>query len=438
VAALVNTLVYGRAVSNAFGSDEFIRLARFIAVAAGTVLWFENTGHYRVRMPFWLECQKVVTALAFAMLIDGFMQFAAKEDASRLWLMSGWLFTAVALLVGRTITRGTMRKRGTWQVPTLLVGDGATAEEARAAIRSEPGLGYQISAQVHNLPRALASVGNSWEQLCALHEADYIVIALDGKDLAEADQSIARLMRTDIPFSVSPPLRHLPVLGMTPQYFFNHDVMLLTRTDRLEQPLPRFIKRSFDIVSAGLALLLLSPILLIVAALVKMDGGPALFGHKRIGANGKSFGCLKFRSMVMNADTALQRYLAQNPQAQIEWQKDHKLRDDPRVTRLGKFLRRTSLDELPQLINVLRGDMSLVGPRPIVVAETKKYDSDIAYYYRVRPGLTGLWQVSGRNDVSYARRVRMDSWYVRNWSLWHDIAIICKTFPVLLNRSGAY
>jgi undecaprenyl-phosphate galactose phosphotransferase len=142
--------------------------------------------------------------------------------------------------------------------------------------------------------------------------------------------------------------------------------------------------------------------------------------------------------MIMNGDAVLTKYLEKDPKARAEWIRDRKLRNDPRVTRVGAFLRKTSIDELPQLLNVLRGDMSIVGPRPIVVAETEKYDSDIAHYYRVRPGITGLWQVSGRNDVSYAERVHLDGWYVRNWSLWHDIVIICKTFPVVFRRSGAY
>ena len=132
------------------------------------------------------------------------------------------------------------------------------------------------------------------------------------------------------------------------------------------------------------------------------------------------------------------RQCCEHAEARKEWEQDHKLKNDPRITRLGSFLRNSSLDELPQLINVLRGEMSLVGPRPIVAAEVSKYEHDIAHYYRVSPGITGLWQVSGRNDVSYEQRVQMDSWYVRNWSLWHDIAILCKTLPALLKRSGAY
>jgi Undecaprenyl-phosphate galactose phosphotransferase WbaP len=171
---------------------------------------------------------------------------------------------------------------------------------------------------------------------------------------------------------------------------------------------------------------------------VRRDGGKAFFGHSRVGHQGAEFKCLKFRSMVPNSAEILKQYLEANPAAREEWQKEMKLKNDPRVTRIGKILRATSLDELPQLINVLRGDMSLVGPRPIVTEECARYDNDIALYYMVRPGLTGLWQVSGRNDVSYKNRVKMDSMYISNWSLWHDIAIILKTFPVIFKRTGAY
>lgn len=197
-------------------------------------------------------------------------------------------------------------------------------------------------------------------------------------------------------------------------------------------------KRSMDVLVSGTALVLLSPLMLTLAVLVKRDGGPALFGHARLGKNGETFKCLKFRSMIHNSQEVLVRYLAENAEARAEWEADHKLKNDPRVTRVGSFLRRSSLDELPQLINVLKGEMSLVGPRPIVTAEVVKYDRAIAYYYSVRPGITGLWQVSGRNDVSYDERVQLDSFYVRNWSFWRDVAIMLKTVPALLGRSGAY
>lgn len=419
-------------------ADEGFRLLQFVAIAGGVLLWFENTGHYRVRMPFWLEIKKIVNTLGVALMIDGFLVFASKQDFSRLSLISAWGFAAIAIVAFRSLYRAKLVREGRWQVPTLLVGSGAMANEARLALASEPGLGHVIAAQIEDLPHAFKQAGRSWEKLCALHGVDFVVIALNGQELARADQPLAQLSRESVPFSVSSPLRHLPVMNMMQQYFFSHDVMMLTRSCGLEQPLQRVIKRGFDVLASGGALLALSPILLIVAAVVKLDGGPALFGHKRLGLNGKSFPCLKFRSMVPNGDEVLKRHLANNPAAKAEWDREMKLRDDPRVTRVGALLRKTSIDELPQLLNVLRGDMSLVGPRPIVVAETDRYENDIAHYYRVRPGITGLWQVSGRNDVSYAQRVHMDSWYVRNWSLWHDIAIVCKTIPVVFKRTGAY
>ncbi|MGB9152239.1 MAG: undecaprenyl-phosphate galactose phosphotransferase WbaP [Alphaproteobacteria bacterium] len=432
-----NAALFGRYDPNAF-HDGLIKIGQSLLVGFCVIAWFSHKGHYRMRMPFWTETKHVVEAMGFAMLVDIFFRFLVKQDFSRLWMVSGWVFAAVFIVCLRSLWRNHKCKQGTWNVATLLVGRGEAAEEARRALASEPGLGFDIIAQIDNLPVAFKQAGYSWQTICALHKTDYVIIALDGVDLMYTQQALAQLMREDIPFSVAPPMHNVPVLGMVPQYFFNHDVMLLTHNHGLSQRLPRIMKRAFDIVVASCALLVLSPVLVAVALLVKQDGGPALFGHKRLGRGGKSFPCLKFRSMVTNSDAALKKYLAENAEAREEWKRDHKLRNDPRVTSIGNFLRRTSIDELPQLLNVLRGDMSIVGPRPIIVAETEKYDNDISHYYRVRPGITGLWQVSGRNDVSYAQRVQMDSWYVRNWSLWHDIAIICKTVPVVLNRSGAY
>ncbi len=185
-------------------------------------------------------------------------------------------------------------------------------------------------------------------------------------------------------------------------------------------------------------LALLAPLLLILTLLVRADGGPAFYRQCRIGAGGRIFECIKFRSMVRDADRVLQDLLDTDPSAAAEWAATHKLRNDARITRIGRFLRRWSLDELPQLFNVVRGEMSLVGPRPIVAAEIIRYGDAIEYYYAARPGLTGLWQVSGRSDMSYAQRVQLDAWYVRNWTLGHDIAILLKTIPAVFSRRGAH
>jgi exopolysaccharide production protein ExoY len=189
---------------------------------------------------------------------------------------------------------------------------------------------------------------------------------------------------------------------------------------------------------ALLLLLLLAPLMMWLALMIWWhDGAPIFFGHYRVGHDGKLFRCLKFRSMRRDAEPALAALLARSPEARAEWQRDQKLRHDPRVTPIGRFLRHTSLDELPQLFNVLRGEMSLVGPRPITVGELTRYGRARWHYLSVRPGITGLWQVSGRNNTTYEERVALDKLYVERRTAWFDARILLKTVPVVLARHGA-
>ena len=198
-------------------------------------------------------------------------------------------------------------------------------------------------------------------------------------------------------------------------------------------------KRALDIIGAGVGLVLLAPFFLIVALMVRADGGPAFFVHQRVGRGGKLFGCLKFRSMVVDSQARLETLLASDPAARAEWEATRKLKNDPRITRIGRFLRSTSLDELPQLINVLRGEMSLVGPRPVQEAEIDRYyGASAAHYMAVRPGITGLWQVSGRSETSYESRVALDVSYVSRPSLLADISILLRTPVAVLSRRGAH
>ena len=198
-------------------------------------------------------------------------------------------------------------------------------------------------------------------------------------------------------------------------------------------------KRALDIIGAGLGLVVLSPFFLIVALMVRADGGPAFFAHQRVGRGGKLFGCLKFRSMVIDSQARLEALLASDPAARAEWEATRKLKNDPRITRIGRFLRSTSLDELPQLINVLRGEMSLVGPRPVQEAEIDRYyGASAAHYMAVRPGITGLWQVSGRSETSYESRVALDVAYVSRPSMIADLAILLRTPVAVLSRRGAH
>lgn len=208
-----------------------------------------------------------------------------------------------------------------------------------------------------------------------------------------------------------------------------------TKVSAPREPLPvgGKTKRALDVAIAGTAILVLSPLILMVALLIVLTmGRPILFPQRRLGYGGKTFACYKFRTMVNNADEALKAHLEADPEAAREWRVRQKLQHDPRVTLLGRILRRSSLDELPQLLNVLRGDMSCIGPRPVVHDEIARYGKYWKDYTRARPGLTGAWQVSGRNRLSYPRRVAIDSRYVRKWSLAWDLWILVKTIPAVL------
>ena len=197
------------------------------------------------------------------------------------------------------------------------------------------------------------------------------------------------------------------------------------------------LKRLLDIVGALMLGLLLSPLLVVVGLALARDRGPIIYRHTRTGRHGRSFGCLKFRTMVPNADQVLRELLHQDPQLRAEWMRDQKLRHDPRVTAIGRFLRRTSLDELPQLWNVLKGEMSLVGPRPVVHDEWERYGRRLHHYLAAKPGVTGLWQVMGRSDSCYRRRVALDSYYVKKRSLLLDVIILLRTVKVVLRGRGA-
>ena len=201
----------------------------------------------------------------------------------------------------------------------------------------------------------------------------------------------------------------------------------------------QFLKRCLDICLALVMGILCSPIMIIIALLIKLDSkGPIFFRQKRIGLGGKEIYIWKFRTMVQNADEILQEYFRKNPELKKEWEMNQKLINDPRIIKIGKFLRKTSLDELPQLWNVLKGDLSMVGPRPIIYEEIEKYKQAFELYKKVRPGITGLWQISGRNNLSYSERINLDTYYVRNWSIWLDIYILAKTPLEVLKCNGAY
>jgi Undecaprenyl-phosphate galactose phosphotransferase WbaP len=431
------TSVFDRGVNNAETMRSVWHGWGVILVLLVTLAQLRARGHYSQRIPFWTAARDVISAGLLALVCDLILStkiYGIPFDAEQ--ALRWGLFACLALLF-RSAAVALLSRLGIWTLRTLVIGPEHDVGRVASALRSEPELGFAI---VDTLVRPLTSGGGNfgrWQELVAGRGADYVALVADPADPAGDARIVAALNRAQLPFALVHADAALPVRMARPHYFMSHDVVVMAAESALANPFKRAAKRAFDVAAASLLIVVLSPLLLAIAIMVRRGGGPALYRHKRVGFGGRTFGCLKFRSMDINGDRILADLLANDADAAAEWAATQKLRNDPRVTPVGRFLRHTSLDELPQLLNVLRGEMSLVGPRPVVQSELGFYGENADYYMLTRPGVTGLWQVSGRSDTTYAQRVRLDVWYVRNWSLWHDLAILMKTVPVVLLRRGA-
>ena len=427
VAALVMDLAIARRGEDVLAGSGLPLAA---AVLSGMVGYFSSHDHYEHRVPFWTECRDVVRATLAAFAFAASAAYLLDLQLSRLAVVGTTLLYPPMVLGVRFVARRALSKAGLWRLPVLIVGDGEWAAQVEAALRRNRRLGYEVVGRTGE-----PAPGRCWADLLAQHRAQLLVLAHESERRLSQDL-VAGLVRERVPYAILPGMDGLPLVGRRHAYL-DQDTVLVSYRNNLRKPVARAAKITFDVAAASAALLVLAPAMLLVAALVGLDGGPIFYAHTRIGARGRVFKCLKFRSMVVDSEAALQRLFQRDPLAEEEWARTHKLRSDPRVTWIGRFLRKTSLDELPQLFNVLRLEMSLVGPRPIVSLEIPKYAEDIVYYYETRPGITGLWQVSGRSDTTYAQRVRLDSWYVKNWTIWQDFSIIARTIPAVVSGRGA-
>ncbi|WP_341772283.1 undecaprenyl-phosphate galactose phosphotransferase WbaP [Burkholderia gladioli] len=417
-----------------------------LLACAGTIWFWLRVRHYSVRRPFWRELREVFEALVVLAVAHLALTTLTKGMFSRGWWALTWSGAFVLVPSLRLLTKKILDMAHLWKRPTLIVGCGESALEAARMMSGQLYLGADVVAYVAPDARADAKFvgqvpvlrGLSADTLRALPGAQ-VVIALEPDDRELRNAWVRDLSKSGIrEVTVMAPMRGVPLCGTDVSYFFGHEVMMLRVQNNLTRFSAKVLKRIFDVAAGGFLMLMLLPVFALLTLLVAKDGGSAFFGHTRIGQNGRKFKCYKFRSMVLDADAVLKALLERDPAARAEWERDFKLKHDVRVTRIGALLRKTSLDELPQLWNVLRGEMSLVGPRPVVEKEIERYGDDAAYYLLAKPGMTGLWQVSGRNDTDYARRVFLDAWYVRNWSLRSDISILFKTIGVVLHRDGAY
>ncbi|WP_027712677.1 undecaprenyl-phosphate galactose phosphotransferase WbaP [Dickeya chrysanthemi] len=403
--------------------------------------------HYSYRKTFLIELKETLrTLIIFAMIEIVVIAFSGRHFPQ--YLLLTWMFVLILVPVTRAAAKRGLNKLGFWQLDAIIVGSGQNAREAFKAIKNERNLGLRvigfISSEmedkqgdtIEGIPVMLYSA--TWLQRQVNKETRFIV-AVESPQSDIRNAWLREFMINGYRYvSVIPTLRGMPLYSTDMSFIFSHEMMIFRVHQNQVEWSSRVLKRAFDIFGSLAIIILLSPLLAYISYKVRQDGGPALYGHERIGKGGKPFRCLKFRSMVINSKEVLDKLLASDSEARAEWDATFKLKNDPRITRIGYFLRKTSLDELPQLFNVLKGEMSLVGPRPIIAAELERYSDEVDYYLLSKPGMTGLWQVSGRSDVDYATRVYLDAWYVKNWSMWNDVAILFKTVGVVLKRDGAY
>lgn len=411
----------------------------------GTFLLLISYQHYSDRRPFWDELGDFLRLIGLLALLDMSLLAINQWPVSLRWWVISWSMVLLSLILMRAVTRRMLKRLKLWIRPTVIIGVGTNAADAALALKSQPELGLKVVGfvsnednlndnpetqprlQKHQLEALAGQIGVQW------------VIALEHSESEQREQWLRTLAQWGAPdISVIPAMRGIPLHGTDISHFFSHEVAMLRMRNNLRRWPARLTKRVFDTLLALVLLVLMCPVMFVIACLIRRDGGPALFAHPRVGKSGKVFNCYKFRTMVVDAERQLELFLQTEPELRSQWENERKLKKDPRVNGFGNFLRTRSLDELPQLINVIRGEMSLVGPRPVVAAELPQYGDEIGYYLMVRPGMTGLWQVSGRSDLDFVKRVYLDTWYVKNWSLWYDQIILFKTITVVFFRAGAY
>ena len=383
--------------------------------------------------------------IAFSIILMFLTQVSGQ--VSRLYVGLFAVIVYLFLVVEKYITALCIRKVTELQIPVLVVGAGKTADAAIDEARNNVFINYRVAGFLEDFEPSSAYADtypilggfNDLERVIAETGIQDVIIAAPGLPQDQLNHLLYRA-QTLVPYvSVVPNLVDVPMSNVEVESFFDTRIMILNIKNNLSFQSNQIIKRMFDIICTICGGLLFSPVLLWIFIWVKMDSeGPAIYKQKRVGKNGKEFNCYKFRSMVIDSKERLEKLLATDPKAKEEWERDFKLKNDPRITKSGAFLRKTSLDELPQLLNVLKGEMSLVGPRPIVQKEVPRYEQYIKEYYMVLPGITGLWQVSGRSDTTYPERVAMDMWYVHNWSVWLDLVLLWRTAAAVIQSRGAY
>lgn len=404
---------------------------------------------YVRRRPTWEELRIIYRQIIYILILDFVViSLSRSEHVTYIFFFMYWAILFIVLPLFRNFTIRILLHYKLWQRKVYIVGTGETAISAYKLLKNRRLMGFSIQGLVSLNETDLTelSIGKdslpvlSLTELMTKGKTSEVVVALDSLEMVKNIDKIFGMQRHFLFVSLVPDFDGLPLYGIEVNHFLGSEQLMLRLENNLNRRLNRLVKMLFDYIVVLACLPILIPVMLLISILIFIeDRGNPFFIQERVGSKGNLFGCIKFRSMHKNAEKMLAKWKENNsPEYQEYVANNFKLTNDPRVTRIGRFLRKNSLDELGQLINVLKGDMSLIGPRPLLAREISDYDDGMFYYNMVRPGITGMWQVSGRSKTSFSDRSRLDTWYIKNWSLWYDIVILIKTIDVLFKRDGAY
>ena len=398
---------------------------------------------------YWETLQRTFYAVLYSEIFCVVLLYLFKTSnyVSRAYVVIFFAMAFICLCIGRQLLIKTCRRLNLMKEAVVFIGAGKTTQKIIDFTKNNNCFGINVAGLFDETPK-IKDITEKYHTFRDLEETkDYIqrykirtvIIAVPSMEKERLLNLIEDLQPIVRNLMFVPNIVGMPVFNLEVKRLYENNMVLLGIKNNLAKKTNRRIKRIFDIVFSLMSMIVILPVSFIVMACIMIEspGASPIFKHYRVGKSGKLFPCYKFRSMVQNAQEKLKEYLQENPKAQQEWQANFKLKNDPRITKIGKFIRKTSIDELPQFINVLKGEMSWVGPRPIIKDEVHYYGKNIQDYYSVLPGITGMWQVNGRSETSYDERVKLDVWYIRNWSVWIDIVLLIKTFKVVINRKGA-
>ena len=415
------------------------------------IIFLAFAGMYSKRLPFWQGTEYLLKISTFVTGLVVIMSYfsGATSNVSRIFILSTWILSFIFLSVSRYYVKNTLIKCGLWKKTVVMIGDRNHAEILLQSFAHDTHMGYKIIGLIEDKPEDHNPPCQHFAHLGSFDEIERIILNSAVEDVFITSLGLERKKLLELFYRVQPYVRNvyivpdllgLPISNITIEPLVDEKIMLLKIKNNLLSLPNRIVKRIFDIFLGILLFPTLLPVFLLIALLIKLDSpGPVLHKAKRIGKNGREFCCYKFRSMYIDSDIVLEKHLLNDLDAKREWELYAKLKDnDPRVTKVGRWIRKYSLDELPQIINVILGDMSLVGPRPYLPREKSSMGSYFGTILESTPGITGLWQVSGRNEIMFEGRMILDCWYVRNWSIWLDIVLLCKTVKVVLGKKGAY